>query len=48
MAECLSPNIVNVSKFFMIYVPTTSIERAVMKKLNGQSVDVNVNGGMFS
>ncbi|EAQ4329572.1 MULTISPECIES: DarT ssDNA thymidine ADP-ribosyltransferase family protein [Gammaproteobacteria] len=48
MAECLSPSIVDISKFFMIYVPTTTIERAVVRELNGKSVDVNVNRGMFS
>lgn len=50
MAECLSPDVVEVSRFFMIYVPTEDIFDTVesdVKRL-GLSVKVCVNGAMFN
>lgn len=50
MAECLSPHIVDISKFFKIYVPTEEIVNIVKSKLEKQfvQIDVTMNQGVSS
>lgn len=49
MAECLSPLPVSSSDFFMLFVPTVSVERLVVLEIENRELDleVTVNAGMF-
>ncbi|WP_321157685.1 DarT ssDNA thymidine ADP-ribosyltransferase family protein, partial [Providencia stuartii] len=49
MAECLSPTVVEVSKFFKIYVPTPEVSKIVNRELKtlNLNLEIAINEGMF-